>query len=255
MEQIADLSKRVIVNPVFNIYDKKLSLTDTVILYNDGFFWKAIPHEIMLKYPVIQDKYEDKIISVYSCPNTLFSCVYFGEFVPGNPLDNPLDNSLNNHNYRNNLTLVSENNLIVPIMNKIYDRETMNLTDLYIRKGEVKIMTLRNAISIYPDIRFINTSCINMKEPNIISNNKGQKNQIIYLIEYYSKKIYQDYNHNNYKYTAIIPKNNVFDIKKNNFDKYFNKMIEKIRDKGGHIYPCYLNAWENTGISYKKIYI
>lgn len=248
-----DMANRVIYNPVFTNFDKSLKLNDIVILYNDGMHWKAIPQKIMLSYPVIHDKYEDnKVITIYSCPFTLFSCVYFGEYMPGNSV------------YNNNLTLNNKDILIIPILGNVYNKDSMTIMETFIRKGEVKIMSLRNAISMFPDILFINTESINKKESLIDSDymkdkivkyshadysDKFHPKQIIYVIEYYSKK------KNGYKYTAIIPKNNILDIAKNKFLQYFNKMIDKIRDKGGHIYSCYWFAWDATHNNFKTIEI
>ncbi|ARF09554.1 hypothetical protein Indivirus_1_177 [Indivirus ILV1] len=227
-----DMSNRIIKNPVFDNYDKSLKLSDIVILYNDGMHWKAVPHNIMLSYPVIHDTFENnKKITVYVCPFTLFSCVYFGEFYPTNNI------------YNGNLVLNDNGKIIIPIK------------DMHIKKNEVKIMSLRNAISMFPDILFINKDKIEIKEKILVDDyiekkiNKYQPKQIIYIIEYYSKKS------DKFKYTVIVPKNNVFDIVKNKFSSYFNNMIDKIRDKGGHIYPCYWFAWQITQSDFKTVEI
>lgn len=246
-----DMADRVIKNPVFNNYSKSLKLADTVILYNDGMHWKAVPFTMILSHPVIHDTFENnKKISVYVCPFTLFSCVYFGEYVPGNKV------------YNNNLTLIDKDKLLIPIINTIYNKDDMTISDLYIRKNEVKIMTLRNAISMFPDILFINHESITKKsylvDNDYIKNNiikyshaqysdKYHPKQIVYIIEYHSKK------QNELKYSIIVPKNSIFDVVKNKFWLYLNNMIDKIRDKGGHIYPCYWFAWSATHTSFKII--
>ena len=250
-----DLSTRVIKDPIFNNHTKILKLADPVVLYNNGVNWKCVPLKTFLIYPVIHDLYEgDKRITVYVCPYTLFSCVYFEQFFPGNQV------------YNNNLTLTNKDNILIPILGNLYNRDTMNLVDNYIRKGEVKIMTLRNAISTFPDILFFELENIatNLMVPlvdadysknkiikfdNAKFSDKYHPKQIIYVIEYHSKK------QSEYKYTVIIPKNGNLDIKKNKFGDYFNKMINKIRDKGGHIYTCYWFAWESTHTNFKEIEI
>ena len=240
-----DISKRIIKNPVFSNHSKSLKLSDTIVLYNDGMHWKAIPQTIMLSYPVIHDNYDNKIITIYSCPFTLFSCVYFEEFIPGT------------HVYNNNLTLINENKntLIVPIIGSLFNKEDMTILDNYIRKGEAKIMTLRNAISLFPDILFLNTEkkvdkpLVNTDYSKNKYSNKYSPKQIVYIIEYHSKK------QEKLKYSVVIPKNNIFDISKNKFLLYFNKMIDKIRDKGGHIYMSYWFAWDSTHTNYKIINI
>ena len=88
-----------------------------------------------------------------------------------------------------------------------------------------------------------------IKFDNAKFSDKYHPKQIIYVIEYHSKK------QQSYKYTVIIPKINKLDIKKNKFGEYFNKMINKIRDKGGHIYTCYWFAWDSTHDNFKEIEI
>lgn len=248
-----DINDRIIDVPKYisGIQDKSLKLQDTLILYNDGSHWKAIPLNIMLMYPVIHDKCDNQPITIFLCPYTLFSCVYFDKFVPGSQV------------YNNNLTLVNKNYIMLPIIGNIYDKD-MKIKDVYIRKSEVKIMSLRNAISNFPDCQFIDTSVIEKISPltnneyfkNKIINfpinkysNKHQPKQIIYVIEYKSKK------QEDYKYTVIVPKKNIFDISKNKFEIYFNKMIDKIRDKGGHIYTCVWFAFDSTHTNFKVINI
>lgn len=248
-----DMNNRIIKEPKYidRIDDKGLELSDNVVLYNDNFNWKVIPLELMLMYPVIHDQYENKKISIYLCPFTLFSCVYFDEFYPGDQV------------YNSNLTLVNKNNIMLPIVNNLYTKD-MKIVKSYIRKNEVKIMSLRNAISSFPDCQFIDISNIKKIEPLIDKNyfknktieypidkysDKYDPKQIIYVIEYHSKK--QD----SYKYSVIVPKENIFDISKNKFEIYFDKMIEKIRDKGGHIYTCLWFGWSVTHSKFKVITI
>ena len=258
-----DLHLRILKNPSFtNNSNKKLKLSDVIILYNDSKDWKIIPLNIFMMYPLIYDTYYEtqknnknimSIISVYVCPYTLFSAVYFNEFV------------LNNQIYNNNLTLIDANDndiLFIPIVNETHSiaAETL-LPNKYVRRNEIKFMTLRNAISMYPDAMFIDLKQINMIEklvPNdYITNdnilfkafpfpNKYKPKTLIYVIEYKSKKI------NKYKYSVIIPKTNTFDIVKNGFDIYFDNMIEQIKNKGGIIYTCYWFAW--SGINEKDTY-
>ena len=243
-----DMTNRILKNPGFvsDIKNKSLKLSDILVLYNDGFNWKGVPLEIMSMYPVIQDQHDSgKTISVYVCPYTLFSCVYFDNFTPSNQV------------YNTNLILQNKNNIFIPILNNTYTKDMSPINNTYIRKSEVKIMSMRNAISSFPDCQFIDIQKIEKKEPIVnISNypihkfsDKYEAKQIIYIIEYHSKK--QD----TYKYTVIVPKNNVFDISKNKFGDYFSKMIDKIRDKGGHIYTCYWYAFSSTHENFKIISI
>lgn len=205
------------------------SLSDIVMLYNNGKIWICLPLKIMQMYPIIHDTYFDSSlgkcdITIYVCPYTLFSCVYFGKYIS-------YDKTFNN-----NLVLKNDNNVLIPITNQIYSIDTGNITDKYIRKGEVRVMSLKNAIMAYPDCQFISIPSI--KKINPI--NENIDTNIIYIIEYKSRANYD------YKYTILMPTKKSFDIQENGFQNYFNKMIEKIREKRGIIYTCYASSWNNV---------
>ena len=261
MDKLIDIGKkfdhRILKNISFtNNSNKKLKLSDIIVLYNDSRNWKIIPLNIFMMYPLIHDTYYEaqkdsntniiSIITIYICPYTLFSAVYFNEFIP------------NDQVYNNNLTLLDANDndiLFIPIKNEVYSITSQKINNKYIRRNELKIMTLRNAISMYPDAMFIDLKQIDMID-QIVSNdymtnniinfksfvfsNEYDPKTLIYIIEYKSKKI------DEYKYSVIIPKINTFDIVKNGFNTYFNNMVEQIRNKGGIIYTCYWFAWSGT---------
>lgn len=223
---------------------QKRKLSDIMISYNDGIKWKIIPLSIMNMYPIIYDEYnepnEQKTpITIYVCPYTLFSCVYFGKYTLH-------DKTTQN----NNLSIVDvENDIYInPILNKTYSLTTDELLNKYIKKGEVRIITLKNVLYLFPDCLFANTSKIPQID-NITNKDYLQNKQIIYIIEYKSK----NHDHNEYKYTIIKPKINSFDIVKNGFESYFHKMVEQIRIKGGMIYPCLFDEWAKTNIDSKII--
>lgn len=222
---------------------RKRKLSDIMISYNDGIKWKIIPLSLMNIYPIIYDEYNEpneqkRPISIYVCPYTLFSCVYFGKY------------TIYEQSQNNNLNIVdTENDIYInPILNKTYSLTTNELLNKYIKKGEVKIITLKNVLYLYPDCLFVNTSKIPLLD-GIVSKDYLQNKQIIYIIEYKSK----NHNHDEYKYTVIKPKSNNFDIVKNGFESYFHKMVEQIRIKGGMIYPCLLDEWTKTNIEFKMI--
>ena len=255
------LNKRILENPEFTNNSTKITkLSDPVILYNDGKNWKIVPLSVMLMYPVIHDLYyetsknnkKDTVINVtiYVCPYTLFSAVYFGEFIP------------NNQVYNNNLTLLDihdKDQLFIPILDKLYSVSTKTINNKYIRRNEVRLMTLRNAISMYPDCVFLDIVKISKLDPVSSISNKIEfpafkysdeypPKTLVYIIEYKSKKI------NDYKYSVIVPKTtNAFDITKNGFNTYFNNMIDKIRNKGGIIYTCFWFAWNGIDKQSKVI--
>jgi hypothetical protein len=256
-----NLSKRIIKKPVFNnILNKDHNLHDIIVLYNDGRNWKVIPINVLLKYPIIHDLYYElskdntdiiSDITIYMCPYTLVTSIYFGTYLPINKI------------YNNNLVISEDNDsLLIPIINKTYSISSKNITNKYIRRNEARIMTLLNAMTMYPDLLFIDTNTIkkikNINKLNYLTNSeikfsynnhleKYKPKTFVYVIEYKSKKNYE------YKYTVIIPKNNSFDTDKNGFGQYFEKIIDKIRDKGGYIFNCFWFALDNTNKNYKTI--
>jgi hypothetical protein len=260
MDELIDIKKslkdRIITKMTFLDNSVGIKLTDVVFLYNDTQDWKAIPLKIAQMYPLIYDSYyENKNalpITVYICPYTLFSCVYFDEMISYDKV------------YNNNLVITNKkNDIVIPILNNIYSA-TQVLTEKYIRRNEVKIMTVRNAISLYPDCQFVNIKNIEEKTPIVneayLSNDAilfdiekpasfktHDPKLLIYVIEYRSKKTHE------FKYTVLIPKKKTFDISKNGLHQYLDKMYEKITEKSGFIYPCLWFAWITSHPSSKII--
>lgn len=251
-KSIQDLKSRTYTAETFSDFaPKKIKLSDIVIAYNDGIKWKIIPLDIMTQYPIIYDEYHESrsdvrvLVSIYVCPYTLYSCMYFGKY------------ELYGNIVNSNLTIVNiETNIwVVPILNKVHSLSTNEVINTYVRKNEVKILSLKNVIYMFPDSLFINikkipqkTPIVNKKYLNIKSTNKKiNDKQIIYIIEYKSK------NMSEYKYTIIIPKNSDYDISDNGFETYFHNTVEKIRIKGGIIHTCLWFAWKETGILTKII--
>lgn len=248
-----DLRKRYYKASIFldNANDDT-KLSDIVILYSDGDKWKVIPLFIINQYPIIHDKYHEisnksvntiTPISIYVCPYTLYSCIYFDTYTPNNKI------------YNNNIVCIndSDNTMIIPILSQVYQNGV--ITNTYIRKSEVKIMTLKNAISLFPDCLFMDTKIIPKVKPivdneylsnNVIHyevlpfNDRMTKKSVIYVIEYKSRKT------THYKYTILMPRKNTYDIVKNGFFEYFVKMVEKIRMKSGIIYTCLWFAWSGV---------
>lgn len=248
MEAFNHKDRTYMVDTFGDFAPKKIKLSDIVVAYNDGIKWKVVPLHIMAQYPIIYDEYHENrsdirvMVSIYVCPYTLYSCMYFGKY------------ELNNKIVNNNLSIVNvENNVwIVPILNQVHSLSTNKILDnVYIRKNEIKVLSLKNVIYMFPDSLFVDIKKIPNKSPIVdkeyLSKTKAYNKQIVYIIEYKSKK------QNEYKYTVIIPKNNDYDMAKNGFETYFHKMVEKIRIKGGIIHTCLLFAWEGTGIASKVI--
>lgn len=272
-----DITDRYIEDPQFTTYPpKNLQLIDPVITYNDGRNYKVIPLDIFRRYPVIHDKYYDfdknknknkknklKIlgfvsdISINCCPFTLFTTIFFGKYQPTNKL------------FNNNIVLRDTNyhdNILIPILGQIYSEQNKIQLNKFIRRHEAKIMTLRNAISKFPDCQFIkidkildpivdnqyyqnDTILYPLKQNNNNKYYKFHPKTLIYGIEYFTS---QYINSKKKKYSAIFSNDssknrpNNYDIQNNGIERYFDQMIEKIREKGGLILPCLWFAWYST---------
>lgn len=254
------LNNRLLIEPKFstNSDNADLDLNDIIFAYNNGKDWRMIPLRIAQKNPIIYDNYfelsEDttqvqniSMITIYICPFTLLACVYFGEYISFNKV------------YNNNLVISNKANdkIIIPIIHSQFyltgERVTENL-----RRSEVKLLTIKNAITKYPDCQFILENEI-PKEPELVSSKYMSDFHIKYNVESYSKKFHPktiiyviEYISNqthNYKYTILLPNDanesrpNDPDIFKNGLDLYLGKMMNKIIEKAGLIYPCFWFAW------------
>ena len=111
-------------------------------------------------------------------------------------------------------------------------------------------MTLRNAISKYPDVHFIDYpvetndfKSLKLNHPFKPYNERYNAYTLLYVIEYVSKTTGKN------KYSEIIPKNSTkkegtnYDIHQNGIETYLANMIEKIRERGGIMFPCFWAAW------------
>ena len=236
-----------------------VKLKDQILIYNDNKKYKIVPLNVLLNFPVIFDNYNlskvDEIgdktvkITISTCPFTLSSVIYLDEWFPSNYV------------YNNNLILINKDRTVFLIQN---NGESYSLTDgsrltENNKKLEAKIMTLRDAITLYPDSVFLHLN-INLEyilTPDYYINNtilypiaktnekfnKFHPKTLVFGIEYFSKK------NSRKKYSALIGKgsknNKIYkkSILKNGIEKYLAKMIFKIREKGGIIIPCFWFAW------------
>jgi len=230
-----NITSRIIKKPVFvPTAPINLDLHKPVIVYSDGINHKVIPLDVMLRYPVVYDTYTDNNvkfpITVSVCPFTLSSNIYFGVY------------KLTNQTYFDNIILqdTKDLNLIaVQMFGQLYSWENKNIiTDKIIRRKEVKIMLLRNVITKYPDCLYLS---FNYNKAKSLINNINLENTLSYIIEYKSKDVTQT----NYKYTLITTKNksHSFDYILSNYDKYFEFVVDDVRDKLGFITPCLLKSW------------
>lgn len=245
IESDIKLDNRIIKEPTFVPRPpENLNLQDKVAVYNDGHNWKVIQVDLLMRYLIIYDKHYDKNIvsdmSITFCPFTFTAIIYFDKYTPTNKI------------YNGNIMIKDKDNILVSQMKG----------SKFVRKKEIKLMTLRNVISNYPDCSYfdmninnildkvVDDSYLNNKKllyPIKNKDNKFHPKTLVYGIEYKSKDIKAE----DYKYTVVVGKEvnnnkeetNSFDFVKNGYVEYFDSVIDRIRDKGGIIIPCFWFGW------------
>ena len=238
----------------------KIKLSDQIVIYNIGNQWKVIPLLLLLSYPIIYDEYIEndipKIVTVALCPITLKSSVFMGKY--------------KFQSYYESVMILEEigTDKIIPITSgiTINDKLIVNTN----KRFEIKIMTLKNAIMIAPDMVFIQTNkkiqpIIDLKYYNnkkSIEYNKLDDLDLLfhpktltYVIQYKSYKTGEDK-------TSILIGNDAskdevggYDLKKSKLFEYLNKYKQKLLNREGYIYPClwYIAKDEYDGA--KVIYV
>jgi hypothetical protein len=270
-----DLSDRSLSNSNFSFTEippEDLSLDDLLVCYSDTVNIKAIPLDIMKRYPLIYDVLHQEIdnnivtknFSIIVCPYTLTSA---------------------NYNCIINLTNLIDNNTIVLKLSSPESKsksknnpgenisETMfNMFDYQdnIIRYDVQIKTLKNVFTDHMHALFLilNNDFYKSKKDYIISNsintilNESNLNDsnlndsnlihpktLVYIINYQSSQT------NKYKSTIIVGADanlqNIsgYDTSKSKFKKYFKKNKDKINEKMGYIYPT---QWFITRIFLKE---
>ena len=212
-----------------------INMSDQIILFNVSNEWKVIPLIILLSYPIIHDKLNKNIISIVLCPKT-FRCSVF-------------DDEYCFENYYNDVMMLKNKttNSIEPITQKIIiDGKTLFNNS---KRFEIKIMTLKNALMLVPDLLILQTNksvypVINKKyytnkldtSDNKIKSSIHPKT-LVYIIKYKSLKS------NKSKKLILIgkdaSKNNVsgYDLYKSGIMDYLDKYKYKIMENSGYIYP------------------
>jgi hypothetical protein len=209
--------------------DIDIKLSDPILLYTNGINWKAVPLYIFNSFPIIYDEYFDENdpdqkpipITIYHCPFTMLSVVLFGTF------------TISEYTYKENLLLKYKDTIYIPFKSLFIDSTTKTImeTTEQLRKKEVRLVSLHNTLTLYPDCVFFD-----INQVKVIYNESDKKiKKICYMIEYVSRQ-------NKLKYTVLIPQKVSYDIVHNSFTKYFDKMKKHIKKKGSIIYPVYYES-------------
>lgn len=242
-------------------HDMTIKLSDQVILYNTGDQWKIVPLLISLAYPIIYDKYDtgENVydITIAVCPVSLMATILKGVF--------------NVEIYYENVLVLREEstNDLIPIDSgyKINEKYVVENN----KRLEIKIMTLRSAIIMIPDAKYM-----------ILNSTKFKHLKSIIDIEYYSSNVdyngndlnslihpktlvyiiqYKSYNDDENKTSILLGKDvnkstvTGYDFRLSKTLDYLKKNNSKILNRAGYILPC---LWYIAKITYpdaKLVYI
>ncbi len=233
-------------------------LSDNVILFNILDEWKIIPLNICLSYPIIYDEYEDENekfdISIIVCPLTLKVSIFKGKFIFDVYQDSKMYIREFDRKESENM-MALENGYIID--DKYYIKKNKRI--------EVKILTLKNALLISPDVKYLKTDkkikyIIDEEYYNNYNDidNKKIKSYLIhpktlvYVLRYKNEK--------KQKINIIVGKNanneNItgYDINESGLIKYLADEQYKIINKKGYMTPIlwmYVEKeYENPNIIY-----
>jgi len=234
-----------------------LKLTDQIVLYNVGNSWKIIPLLLALSYPIIYDKYSinDDIydVTIVVCPITLRSTLFKGIF--------------EFETYQDFTMILKEKDggsLIAIDLGYKMDKKYIVEQN---RRSEIKIITLRNALTTTPDAQFMISSKIINPVINIYyySNLKDingnemdclvHPKTLVYIIQYKS------YDETTEKLSIILGRDmnkfNVtgYDVKKSGLFEYLGKYRQKIINRGGYIMPMFWYLAKDIYKSAKVVYV
>ena len=210
-----------------------LSLSDNVICYTDGIDIKIVPLDIMKKYPILYDMYNNKNpISIIVCPFTLSSCIFEGH--------------LNLTNHVENSSIVLE-----------FNSEKFNIVNgsPTVKRYQVQIKTLRNAFTDHIHAKYFRPKKTNInKISNIVNDTYYSQNNLnshvfhdktlVYLILYESSQTH------NTKCTVIVGSNasknhpTGYNIHESKVAEYLENNEEKIHEKLGFIMPILWFAYK-----------
>ena len=148
------------------------------------------------------------------------------------------------------------------------------LGEPFLRKKEVLIMTLRNVFFKHPDCSYLDVeaSKIDPKLPRLTDHKYITDDKILYPVEHKSDRFHpktlvysieyksKDVNQKDYRHSVVVSKDaskdkiNSFDyIDESGYAEYFDKWMEKIREKGGILMPVFWFGWWAAHAGVKEI--
>lgn len=172
-----------------------------MLVYHNGISHKAINCKVFNENTTIYDE-----------PLTIVYCAITNTFIIYN----------GNYKFFDSITLSDNINT--------FDHMTGLVSDNIIQKHNIQCMRMRDLITLYPDVKFVDM-------PNK-TKSCDLSNKLVYGIEYISSKT------GKYKHAMLI--NKQYGSNKNinnNFIKYFNKMNDKLQSKSSVLIVTTKDSW------------
>jgi|SRR3989344_7600555 len=244
-----DLHNRYINNPIFIPQPLNIDITSPVVAFNNNQEWKIVPVSFLIHTPIIHDvifegtEPNKKIIdvSLTFCPYTYTAILYEGTWCMTDKI------------YNSNIVL--ENMKEPSMMIQAIGVKTIKKKEILVRKWNTRILTLRRAISEYPDCVYLHNKIseklkaliptpyyhdTNILYPLINKVSKYHPKTIVHGIEYRSKGIM--------KYSVIIgndasDKPSGLDIYSNKVYEYLEKKNKDLIDKFAIVIPTFWFSW------------
>lgn len=239
----------------------KLKMTDRVMLYNSGDFWKLIPLPYGLSNSIIYDTHASETndqsypVTICICPITLRTVIFKGIFI------------VETYDKIRMIVRELDTDNIMPIdMGYKIDNKYIIESN---KRSEVKIMTHRNALTVSPDVQYFHpkneidmTPIMGMDYyTNNLSYNGVELNEglvhpktLVYIIQYKSHKTEED------KLSIVLGRDAVkddvtgYDIKESGLLNYLAKYQNKLINRNGYVIPMlwYLakEIYQNARIIY-----
>lgn len=242
-------------------HDMTIKLSDQVVLYNSGDGWKIVPLLLAVSYPIIYDKYkfDDKIydITIAACPLSLRATVFKGIF--------------EFETYQNDIMILKESattNLLPIDSGYKIDKKYVIENN---KRSEVKITTLRNAIIMAPDAKYMILSKKLVKKIDPIVGTDYYSNMLDYTGKELNALIhpktlvyvvqYKSFVDEDEKVTILLGKDSSktevtgFDFRKSKIMEYLSKHHTKIINREGYIIPCLWNVAKTCYADAKIVYM
>ena len=236
---------------VSNDSDNKFSINDIIVCFSNGLKWHIVSLDTMITYPVLYfDFTSPKDGQIYTnsllvCPITLRSMIYKGRI--------KILKVVNDRLFIRNIDTDDDFFMDLPYTGHRDEKGNKKNIKSQVKRHQVKIMTLKDSLTIVTDPTFIILSDKTFKESifskNYYTNSANFKNESVYCRYHPKTLVYvtQHYSHTieTYKYNIITgvdisqEDQTGYNFKKAGFWHFFNDYTEDLNKKKAYIYPMF----------------